>query len=485
MTYISSLFIAICSAFGLTWTLNRLLIPEAYRRGWVDIPSGRRIHLRAVPIVGGLTVGGGVLIGVVIFSLLRGDWFLTHRSDLWVWGAAYVSLMVLGLRDDIVGLGPTAKLAVQFSVTLLVLALSPSLQSSLRSFLPYFGQWVWPLGVLWIVGVTNAVNLVDGLDGLAGGTVAAVSVSLALLGLLSGGEQSVALPLAAVLFVSVLSFLRFNWNPAQIFLGDNGSLPLGFLIGVLSLCLVDATAPVNSLLALPVLLAFPIIDMGLCSWRRVTRSFPIFKADRNHIHFRLQRLGLSVRETAVFLITLSLVFQFGGVAIRLVSVFTAPVIFATLSTSLFCVLFLIGTSERGRIREEVEARARDSDSIFSGQVSRERRVIVARVQLDPLFEAVLREERHRADALISAVKLLLRSVLSARDRVHMGDRDIRMMFFSRGTDYQEVGVVLELLKRKLGLFQEIYGVQYSMMALPVRVEVEEVYESCPQLEGTA
>jgi UDP-GlcNAc:undecaprenyl-phosphate GlcNAc-1-phosphate transferase len=297
-------------AFVVTGVLVPFVIRMARTLRAVDRPGGRRQQERAVPRLGGLAIGGGLAIALVFVTLLlrsMGE-FALSRNELLAMALASFMVFLVGLVDDIVGVSALDKFLVELLAAFLVVRIGWAfdvigLPGGVHLELGLFGQAV---SVLWIVGVTNAINLLDGLDGLAGGVVAIVAGSLLAYGVLEGSDLT-ALAMAAVVGACA-GFLRYNWSPARIYLGDCGSLTLGFLLAITSIH-SSLKAPAAIAILVPILvLGLPVIDTLLVMALRFLdrprgalgdRFQRMFHADRNHLHHLLLRLGASRRGVVV------------------------------------------------------------------------------------------------------------------------------------------------------------------------------------------
>jgi UDP-GlcNAc:undecaprenyl-phosphate GlcNAc-1-phosphate transferase len=301
-----------------------LMVPPVMRlaisKHWLDEPDGaRRGHARPVPRLGGVAIFAGVLLafGVApLIGLLSGAApsvpHLTSASALIV---ASAILFLIGLCDDLRGLPPFAKLAGQTVAALVVvyagfridvLILPPAYHVSL-------GWLAVPITVVWLVGVSNALNLVDGLDGLAGG-VGVIALLTATAAAVAVGNNTIPWYTLA-LGGALLGFLRYNFPPAKIFLGDSGSLVVGFLLAVLTV--KGATRPDQSTYALaPIFaLSFPLLDTGIAMMRRWLRGTPLSRADARHIHHQLRALGLSPRKAVTVIFVESTVVAILGLCV--------------------------------------------------------------------------------------------------------------------------------------------------------------------------
>ena len=300
MTYPLLALSAAAVAFVVTVLVTPVVRRVALSRAWTDDPDGlRKLHTSPTPSAGGLAIFAGVAVATGLTAVALP---LLELGDLGLAGPVIlggVVMVALGAIDDTRGLGFKTKLAVE------VLVAYALLHAGLRidlSGLPFVGGDVYldalysiPLTLLWVVGVTNAVNLIDGIDGLASGVVAIAFASMALA---YGLEGDLPLVLIALVFVGALAgFLIHNFNPASIFMGDSGSLFLGYALAVYTLSgpvhEQAFVAPVLPLLAL----GLPLLDTSLSMVRRVIGRRAIMAPDHDHIHHRLS--GLMSTKKAV------------------------------------------------------------------------------------------------------------------------------------------------------------------------------------------
>src|SRR4051812_42060243 len=259
-------------AFLATLVLSALFTPAvrdfALRRRFVDdARSARNVHTKATPRLGGVAfVGAWLLVVVALFALdapLR-HVFYTKGARAMSFGIGAVAIAALGLVDDLRGLRARYKLAVQVGIALMLCACGftvHEIQLPGHLILP-LGHFAVPLTVLWIAGTMNAMNLVDGLDGLAGGVSLIALAAAFIFGVVQG--HILLAVYSAALAGAVLGFLLYNFNPASIFMGDTGSLFLGYFLGVALLVPAETQATSVLRLALPVaILGVPIADMLL------------------------------------------------------------------------------------------------------------------------------------------------------------------------------------------------------------------------------
>src|SRR5579862_59389 len=285
----------------------------ATRRGWVSIPQdGRHVHETPLPRLGGVAI-------FLAFSISLGMWLglslifprlldgLAPATLLRIYVPACL-IFCLGIYDDLRGAGPYLKFSVQAIAAAMLFAGGMRVLDLPLIFGSHSLPWFvgLPLTILWVVAVTNAFNLIDGLDGLAAGsalfsTMVFFVVSLVVHSWL-GALMSVTLAGA------ILGFLRFNFNPATIFLGDSGSLFIGFLLSALALAGAQK-APTIVAVAIPVVsFGLPILETMLSILRRLIGGRPVFTADREHIHHKLLQHGLSHRQVVIVLYAVSAVF---------------------------------------------------------------------------------------------------------------------------------------------------------------------------------
>ncbi len=266
----------------------------------VDYPGGRRLQREAIPRMGGIAIAAGIAVGAFLPSLMIWHRWVeratsVHSSFLFI-GTALV--FVIGLADDIIGLSCIQRFLVQLVAAAGVVYGGWSFG---RLYVPLWGEvdlWLWGslVTVVWIVGVTNAINLLDGLDGLAGGVAAIIATSLLIFAWIQ--ENALTVVLMSAIVGACLGFLRYNWAPAKIYMGDSGSLTLGFLLAVMSLRASMKGAAAVAILVPILALGLPVIDTLLVMAVRflekpqgplLRRFARVFQADRNHIHHLMAR----------------------------------------------------------------------------------------------------------------------------------------------------------------------------------------------------
>jgi len=323
-TYFAILVISSVAAFLFT-PLARWI---AFRWGAVDLPGGRKVHTEPMPRLGGLAVFGGFCFPWAGLYLFRNQVTATFQNYEKMFLALIIgaaAMLILGICDDLKNLKATRKLAVQVVIAtgLYFAGFRITMLSN-----PLGGTWMlgWlalPISVLWIVGITNAINLLDGIDGLATGVTACIALALALINVLHG-NIIVAL-LTFCLAGACLGFLPYNFCPARIFLGDSGSLFLGLLLSCIGILSLFKAATATFVLAPLILFGLPLFDTTSVVIGRLRRGVPLFKGDKSHVHHRLLSLGWNQKQAAYFLYGVTLVL--GGAAI-LFSVHQSPIVLA-------------------------------------------------------------------------------------------------------------------------------------------------------------
>jgi len=289
--------LAIPAAFALL--LSLLLTPAcraAGRRfGWVDHPDIRKLHRAPVPRTGGIAIFLGYAAALILMRGTPGD-SGTHHA--WTILPAVLAAFATGLLDDLVNLKPWTKIAGQVLAALLAVAAGIQIRN-VGGYSIEKAWWHIPLTVLWLIGCTNAVNLIDGLDGLAAG-VGLFATAAAFVSALVTGNTALAI-VTAPLLGALLGFLRYNFSPASVFMGDCGSNTLGFLLGCFTIMWSRTCTTLPGIAAPVIALAIPFFDTALAIFRRFLRRQAIFSADCGHVHHRLLSRGFTARRVACIL----------------------------------------------------------------------------------------------------------------------------------------------------------------------------------------
>lgn len=288
-------------AFGLAFALTPVFRNLFRGLGWLDQPDqDRKLHLHPIPRIGGIPILVSYCASfalLFVLPLAGGEMVERVLPLVWKFMPAALAVFATGLIDDLVGLRPWQKLVGQLVGAGLACWAGLSIGSIAgHPVSPWLGV---PLTVLWLTACTNAFNLIDGVDGLAAG-VGLFATLTTLTGALLQGHLGLAFA-TAPLAGALLGFLRFNFNPASIFLGDCGSLTIGFLLGCYGIIWSDMSTTFIGMTAPLMALSIPLLDTLLSVLRRVLRRQPVFAADRAHIHHKLLDRGLSPRRVVLVL----------------------------------------------------------------------------------------------------------------------------------------------------------------------------------------
>jgi UDP-GlcNAc:undecaprenyl-phosphate GlcNAc-1-phosphate transferase len=305
-----NLFILAFMAMMISFIATPLVKMLANKIGAIDVPrDDRRIHKKPTPLLGGLAI---YIAFVVVVFLKKGS---ISTSEWGILSGATV-IVIGGILDDKFELRPLIKLAFQLVAAVCLLAADVQIEVITNPFgnlIPFFtlGLLYVPLSIIWIVGVTNAINFIDGLDGLAAGSALISTLTILLVAILK--ERYATAGLTAILSGAILGFLPYNFNPASIFMGDTGAQLLGFILAAISIegAVKSATAIA---IAVPILaLGLPIFDTLFAMVRRKVNGKPMSQADRGHLHHRLLDMGLTQRQAVLIMYVISA--ALGGIAI--------------------------------------------------------------------------------------------------------------------------------------------------------------------------
>jgi UDP-GlcNAc:undecaprenyl-phosphate GlcNAc-1-phosphate transferase len=269
--------------------------------GFVDLPAGRKLHREPMPLMGGVAIFAGAILAVlVMYGSLPDRVFRGNPSDLeiplHVAGTflAVTVVALVGLWDDRVSLPPWAKWGGQLLAAVILIAVGVQVRLPIPEWLNYI------ITILWLTGITNAFNFLDNMDGLTAGISGVCSAFILLLA--AQNDQYLVAGVAAAVLGACLGFLRYNFNPAQIFMGDAGALFLGFLLAVLGLQLRFPGNSATITWLVPIFaLGLPIFDTTLVVLSRARRRLPPWTAGKDHVSHRLVNLGWTQREAVLIL----------------------------------------------------------------------------------------------------------------------------------------------------------------------------------------
>lgn len=275
-------------------------------------PGERKVHTQPIPQVGGWAIYLTFLLVVLLTLKLKGQ-----LLGILLGGSL---ILILGTIDDLFNLPAKVKLVGQILAALILLffGVKISFVTNPLGGMIYLGGWGGLVTVLWVVGITNALNLIDGLDGLAAGISIIAAATFFCLSYLGKPAETI-LVLSLILMGSSLGFLRYNFSPARVFMGDSGSMFLGFTLSAIAVMGAFKSAATLALLAPILVLGVPILDTAFAIVRRLKSGQPAFQADKEHIHHKLLQLGLSQRQTvlliylvSIFLGAIALILSRGG-----------------------------------------------------------------------------------------------------------------------------------------------------------------------------
>ncbi len=322
--YVLAFFIALAAAYILTPGVISL----ATRLGAMDAPDPRKVHKKPVPRLGGLAIY--LAFTVAALSTVEMNMEMT---GLLLGGTV---IAIVGIIDDFKNLPAKVKLLGQIFAALILVAFDiriDFISDPFGDFL-YLEYLAVPATIFWVVGLTNTVNLIDGLDGLAAGVSMIASVTIALVAL-QQGFLLVAV-LTAALAGSAMGFLHYNFNPARIFMGDTGSMFLGYMLAGISIIGAVKSAATIALIVPILALGLPILDTAFAIIRRYRGGVPIFKPDRGHLHHRLLDLGFTQKQAVLLMYVISAVLGLSAIALTEVSSsIAALIIVAVIAAVLF------------------------------------------------------------------------------------------------------------------------------------------------------
>lgn len=294
------LIILVCFVSGVI--LTPLVKKIAFHIGAVDKPDNKRkVHHKIMPRLGGLAIFLAFLIGYMLFAPKT-----TQMLSVLIGGFI---IILVGMCDDINSLKPSYKFLGQIIAACIVVFYGNIAFNDMVIFgIQFkFGVFAYPLAVIFIVAIMNAINFVDGLDGLATGTSTIYFITIAIIGYIMNRLGGLDVILCLIMIGSCLGFLVYNFAPASIFMGDAGSMFLGFIISIIAL-LGFKTATITSLI-IPLLLLFePILDTALAILRRIIKGESVSAADRQHLHHQFLKRTKSVRKSVLIMYGINILF---------------------------------------------------------------------------------------------------------------------------------------------------------------------------------
>ncbi len=292
-TYIVAFTIALAVAYFATPRVKDFAI----KVGALDAPDDRKVHTKPIPRMGGLAI-----YAAFVLAVLASMYVSREVMGLLVGGTV---ILIVGIIDDLKPLPARVKLLGQIIAAVVLVMFDIKIEWLTNPFgeMIYVEYLAIPLTILWVVGLTNTVNLIDGLDGLAAGVSTIASVTILLVAL-QQNFWTVAV-LTAALAGSALGFLQHNFNPAKIFIGDTGSMFLGYMLAAISILGTVKSAATIALIVPIVALGLPILDTAFAIIRRYMSGRPIFKPDKGHLHHRLLEMGLTQKQAVLLMYVMS------------------------------------------------------------------------------------------------------------------------------------------------------------------------------------
>lgn len=274
----------------------------SYHVGALDYPNERKVHKKPMPVMGGLMIYLGFLFGYMLFA--------PQSTQMLAILIASFIVVITGILDVIKPLRAREKLVGQVVAALIIVFYGKILLNDISFFGYYFdfGWLAYPITLVFIVAVMNCINLIDGLDGLADGISMIFFITIGVLAFIMHNLGSLEITIAFIMIGACLGFLIFNFNPAKIFMGEIGSMFLGFMIAVV--CLLGFKAVTLTSLVVPMLiLAIPILDTLFAILRRIIHHKPIYEADKQHLHHQLLNKKFSQKTTVLIIYAVSILFS--------------------------------------------------------------------------------------------------------------------------------------------------------------------------------
>lgn len=292
-TYIVAFTIALAVAYFVTPRVKDLAI----KIGALDAPDDRKVHTSPIPRMGGLAIYAGFMLAVLASMHIS-------REMMGILTGGTV-ILIVGIIDDLKPLPAKVKLLGQIVAATVLIMFDIRIEWLTNPFgdMLYVDYFAIPLTIIWVVSLTNTVNLIDGLDGLAAGVSTIASITILLVAL-QQNFWTVAI-LTAALAGSALGFLQHNFNPAKIFMGDTGSMFLGYMLAAISILGAVKSAATIALIVPIVALGLPILDTAFAIIRRYMSGRPIFKPDKGHLHHRLLEMGLTQKQAVLLMYVIS------------------------------------------------------------------------------------------------------------------------------------------------------------------------------------
>ncbi len=348
-------FVPFAILFIVALVSSLITVPLASRIAWrvgaIDRPSKRRINTVPIPRMGGIAVFIGISVAAVAYKIVTEflGWTRVFKPlpemqiDYFFVASGAAMVFATGVVDDVKSLRPTQKLMGQILAAILAASGGLVIGNIVNPFGGGeidLGRLSYPITVVYMVAFMNIINLIDGLDGLAGGITVISCLTMFGLSVMSGRLD--AAMTAIVTAGAVLGFLKYNFHPAKIFLGDSGSLLLGFMLAAISLMNVTRVAGLTTMLIPLVIALVPITDTLAAIIRREREHVSIMSPDKGHIHHRLLQDGFDQRTAVIFIYLWTMLLCLGAVIMTQVGMYKRIVVFAVLFIASFLVARKLG-----------------------------------------------------------------------------------------------------------------------------------------------
>ncbi len=292
----------------ISFFVTPLVLKMALSSGCVDEPGGRKIHTCRKPLLGGVSL----YIAILVSSLV----FYDYSKQLVALVLGMTIIVITGIIDDRYNMSPYAKLTGQFIAAAVLVVLSTPAFDPVLAFLNsylYFPVISYTMVIIWIVAIVNAFNLIDGVDGLATGSAMIIGVFMVLLSIIYGNMW--VLGFSIILIGACIGFLPYNFQPARIFLGDTGSMLLGYILAAVFLFNIQYSVSSSLFFGVVFLFIYPVVDTTYAILRRLKNRKPIFRGDNEHIHHQILKKGIPVRYAVCIIYAISFMVGVAGILV--------------------------------------------------------------------------------------------------------------------------------------------------------------------------
>ena len=336
----------ILTVFLFVVIIMPLIMRIAVHINALDMPNERKVHTKPMPRLGGLGIFCGFLLGYMLFCTQT-----TQMNSILI--GSFI-LILVGMIDDIKPLKPLTKFAGQIISAIVVVYYGNILLQDVSAYGLYinFGMFARPITILFIVAIINCVNLIDGLDGLAGGICTIFFITIALISNIMGVYAGLDASLTLIMIGATLGFLVYNFHPAKIFMGDSGSMFLGYMIAVISL-LGFKNVTLTSFVVPILILAIPILDTLFAILRRLLKGQSFAKADKEHFHHQILKRAGNQTKTVLIIFLIQILFSIASIVYVLQNPNLGQIIYVIL---LIIIIWLIVGTDIVFDRTELKAK---------------------------------------------------------------------------------------------------------------------------------